>query len=74
MIMKKMKGLLKPNQRLLRVEGPTFVAGAVFEKRSGKWQMVDCAPYLRKIIGTTEVNKIGLLLKSKGFKYEWIDV
>lgn len=59
-------------QKLLRVTGKTFCAGAVFEKNDGVWKMVYCAPYLRKIIGTTPISKIGILLKSKGFKYEWL--
>lgn len=58
--------------KLLRVTGKSFCAGALFSKSDGKWHMVDCAPYLRKIIGRTPITEIGELLKAKGMKYEWL--
>jgi hypothetical protein len=58
--------------KLLRVEGKSFVAGAVFYKRDGVWTMTDCAPYLLRIIGRTPIEQIGSLLKAKNLKYEWL--
>ena len=63
---------MKPNEKLLRVMGPRFCGGAVFRKVEGRWVLVDCAPYLRAVIGKTPVEKIGERLKQKGFGYEWL--
>lgn len=56
----------------LWVKGKTFCAGAVFDKVDGEWVMIDCAPYLRKVIGNCPVKDIGRLLRSKGLRYEWL--
>ena len=56
----------------LRVTGPGFCTGAVFEKKGDEWVIVMCAPYLKKIIGKTPVSELKQLLTSKGFDYEWI--
>lgn len=58
-------------QILLRVTGPGFVTGAVFEKTNGQWEIVCCAPYLRKIIGKTPVSGLKQLFTDKGFTFEW---
>ena len=58
--------------KLLWVRGKNFCAGALFEKVDGAWRMVDCAPYLRRILRGVPVRQVGSYLRGKGYDYEWV--
>ncbi len=58
--------------RILRVEAPTFVAGAVWVQRPDGWACVDAAPILRWMIGT-KPERVKSWLDRRGFHYEWIE-
>ena len=57
-------------ERLLRVEAPHFVAGAVFKKTDAGWRVVHAAPilaWMRKMA----IEDIGPYLRRKGWLCTW---
>ncbi len=55
--------------KLLRVEAPHFVAGAVWEFNHG-WQCVEDAPIIHWMVGK-EPRQVKRYLERKGWKYTW---
>lgn len=64
-----------PTTRTLRVTGRNFVAGAVFEKRSGEpWRLVETAPILRWMWRCKSLDEMKLALERRGCTWGWLDV
>lgn len=59
------------DERLLRVEAPHFVAGAVWVREGAGWRCVEVAPILRWMVGKP-APEVGAYLKRKGWAYEWV--
>ncbi len=58
-------------ERLLRIEAPHFVAGAVWEKKGDHWNCIHAAPILSWMIGKSPESVVSYL-KRKRYKYEWV--
>jgi hypothetical protein len=58
-------------EKLLRVESPYYVAGAVWEKKNGEWTCVRAAGIIKWMIGKDPV-EVKRYLDSKGFRYTWL--
>jgi hypothetical protein len=58
-------------ERLLRVEAPHFVAGALFARSGIGWECTDAAPILCWMVGKSPT-AIGHYLKRKGWRHEWL--
>jgi len=62
------------DQRLLQVTAPHFCAGAVWQKREGKWVCVQAAPILKWMVGlsaeTMKQRQPGML--RKGWTFVWV--
>lgn len=61
-----------PVRRLLRVEAPHFVAGAIWEKSPAGWRCIEAAPILRWMVGKDRT-QIATFLKNKGYSWSWLD-
>lgn len=61
-------------QRLLRIEAPYYVAGAIFEQRNGDWFCVKAAPIIKWLKGKYLEELSNFLNKRQvGWKHQWID-
>lgn len=56
-------------ERLLRVEAPHFVAGAIYA--GDPWQCVRAAPIIRWMVGKPP-RETRAYLDRKGWKFQWI--
>lgn len=56
---------------LLRVTAPHFVAGVVFTKASGHWEITNVAPILQWMRDRSP-REIEKYITSKGWEYQWI--
>ena len=59
------------NTRLLRVEGPHFVAGAIWGKEDQTWLCFHAAPILRWMVGKT-ADEVKHLRGKPGWNLEWL--
>ena len=57
-------------ERLLRVEAPHFVAGAVWRRGAEGWSCVAAAPIIAWMRGKAALD-VGDYLKTKGWSYTW---
>jgi len=62
-----------PTERLLRVEGPHFVAGAVWVPHGGSWACIEASPILRWMKGQTPA-QAKAYLERKGWSYSWVSL
>lgn len=60
------------DDRLLRVEAPHFVAGAIWRRGpSGRWVCVHAAPIIGWML-LKDASQTGRYLNRKRWKYEWL--
>lgn len=65
---------VRMKQRLLRIEAPHYVAGAIFEQRNGDWFCVKAAPIIKWLKGKYLKELSNFLNKRQvGWKHQWID-
>lgn len=62
---------MKPTERLLRVEAPHFVAGAVWVRHRDSWVCIEAAPILRWMEVQTPA-QTKAYLERKGWSYSWV--
>lgn len=58
-------------EKLLRVEAPHFVAGAVWEKKGSLWACVQAAPIISWMKGKSS-EYVQSYLKRKNWRYQWL--
>lgn len=59
-------------ERLLRIEAPHFVAGAIYaQDDAGRWRCVLAAPIVAYLMRLSPF-EARTYLERKGWKYEWI--
>ena len=58
-------------ERLLRVEAPHFVAGAVWLREGEVWRCVDAAPILRWMLGASAAYAREYI-QLKGWSWIWL--
>lgn len=58
--------------RTLRVEAPTFVAGAVFKRTNCKWRCTEAAPILNWMTRVRHIELIQQWLHKQHFTYQWL--
>jgi predicted dithiol-disulfide oxidoreductase (DUF899 family) len=58
-------------RKILRVEAPHFVAGAVYEQIAGSWHCVFAAPILQWAVGKPP-HETRDYIKRKGWKFVWV--
>lgn len=63
--------MLRPPERLLRVEAPHFVAGAVWVPVGGVWSCTEAAPILKWMVGKPPA-EVKAYLTRKGWSWEWL--
>lgn len=57
-------------RRLMHVTAPHFCAGAVWEKRDGRWHCVRAAPIIGWMAGA-DAGWVHDWLRLKGYVWEW---
>ena len=61
------------SQKLLRIEAPHYVAGAIFKKVNDDWRCVKAAPIIKWMIGKSIKDISDYLSKKKfGWKHQWV--
>lgn len=59
------------NEKLLRVEAPHYVAGAIWRRTENAWECVRAAPIIKWMVGKTP-QQVASYLRTKGYKWEWL--
>lgn len=57
-------------EKLLRVEAPHFVAGAIWV-RDGAWKCIEAAPILKWMVNES-AETVREYLERKGWKHQWL--
>jgi hypothetical protein len=57
--------------KLLRIEAPHFVAGALWKKHNEEWQCFKAAPILQWMVGKP-VDEVKRYIDRKAWEYEWL--
>jgi hypothetical protein len=58
-------------EKLLRVEAPHFVAGAIWQRSAGPWVCTEAAPILKWMINKS-AESVRSYLERKGWKHQWL--
>ena len=60
------------NERLLRITGRGFCAGAVFTRVGQTWRCTQCAPILRRWMLNREARDVHKEILHRRLAYEWV--
>ncbi len=66
------KSSLPVLEKILRVEGRNFVAGAIFRRERGYWRCVGAAPILNWMTRVRHMEIIGAWLRKNQYEFQWL--